>query len=268
MAKTWPYYWITAGGFFFFLAAWKTQVDGHLGFSSLATGWVLFGILILLSLFNIRKKISVLPLARNSAWWHLHTAGGFLALGAYWLHTGTFWPHGLYEQVLAFLFYAVSLTGIVGMAIQMIFPARLTQTGMEFIFERIPGEISGLRQEAKELLLACTRETGRDTLATHYLESLHWFFQRPRFVMKNIFSGRIERDWVRQQFFDLERYLNLEERGYLRKLFTLAETKRKIDFHYSLQTVLKTWLLIHLPLAASTLALVTWHLVVVHVYLL
>ena len=50
------------------------------------------------------------------------------------------------------------------------------------------------------------------------------------------------------------------------KLQTLAETKNKIDIHYALQTVMKRWLLIHVPLTVAVLMLVVWHVLLVHAY--
>ncbi len=267
MVKSWAL-WIFASVFLVFMTYRTSQADEQLEFTSPLTGWTLFSILIVLALFHLRKRLPFLPLSPSSNWLNIHTVGGFLAIGIFWLHIGTLWPDGLYEQILAFLFYASALSGIVGTLIQKIYPSRLTQSGFECIYERIPAEISELRKKAKDLLLACTHETGRDTLATHYLESLHWFFQRPRFFTSYLFGGHKGEFWVRQQFSTLEKFLNVQERGYLRKLFTLADTKRKIDLHYALQTVLKSWLMIHIPLATALMTVILWHMVVVHVYLL
>jgi len=64
----------------------------------------------------------------------------------------------------------------------------------------------------------------------------------------------------------LERFLNEKEREYLGRVYTLAEKKRKIDFHYALQTLLKTWLLVHIPLAGAVMAMVFWHLILIMVF--
>ena len=64
----------------------------------------------------------------------------------------------------------------------------------------------------------------------------------------------------------LERFLNEAERGYLDQICILADTKRKIDFHYSVQTLLKSWLLVHIPLAAAVMVMFVWHLIVIQVF--
>ena len=64
----------------------------------------------------------------------------------------------------------------------------------------------------------------------------------------------------------LERFLSEKERVYLDKVYMLAEKKRKIDFHYALQTLLKTWLLVHIPMAGAVMAMVLWHLILILVF--
>ena len=66
----------------------------------------------------------------------------------------------------------------------------------------------------------------------------------------------------------VKRYLNEAETGYLMKLQALAETKNKLDIHYALQTVMKSWLLFHLPLTLAVLMFALWHVLLVHAYAL
>ena len=68
-------------------------------------------------------------------------------------------------------------------------PRRLTRSGAEYIFERIPMEIVEIQKKAREILLTCARETRRDTLATQFLEHLDWYFQRPRFFLNHVLGG-------------------------------------------------------------------------------
>jgi len=245
---------------------WTIQIDRSLGISAFASGWILFGILAFLSLFSARKRLPFLPLASSSRWFHLHAVGGFLALFLFWLHTGGMWSQGLYGQILTALFYITSISGVGGLVIEKIYPRQLTYSGIEIIYERIPGEIAEIREEVESLILKCTEETGSSTLAEHYLETLSWYFQRPRFFMNNIFGSHLSQHWVRQQCMILERFLDKNERKYLDGIYVLAEKKRKIDFHYALQTLLKTWLLVHIPLAAAVMAMVFWHLILIQVF--
>ncbi|VAX30704.1 hypothetical protein MNBD_NITROSPINAE05-290 [hydrothermal vent metagenome] len=260
--------WVSAILILIFLLQWTNQTELKNGYPAIVTGWFFIVVLVALSLFNIRKKLSSLPLANSSTWLGLHMPGGVLAMGIFWLHTGSLWPLGVYEKFLAFLFYATFMTGVLGLLIQKSFPRRLTRSGGEYIFERIPMEIVEIQKKAKEILLTCTEETKRDTLATQFFEHLDWYFHRPRFFLNHIFGGQKGEIWVRQQCSNMELALNPQERIYLQKIFTLANTKRSLDIHYALQTILKGWSMFHLPLALTLLTLALWHLLVVYTYFL
>ena len=151
--------WLTALIIFGLLPLEARRAQISLEPAETITGWWLFGLMIFLALFNARKKLSMVPLGNAATWLLLHAVGGVLALVVYWLHTRNLWPIGSYEQLLAVLFYATVLTGVFGYLIQRFYPDRLTQTGMEIIYERIPREISELRQRAEELVLECTEKT-------------------------------------------------------------------------------------------------------------
>ncbi|MBT6717686.1 MAG: hypothetical protein HOB18_08640 [Nitrospina sp.] len=265
MKRIWGYI-VIATLFFVLIWVWTLKVDSSLNYPEFVSGGALFFIIFFLCLFNIRKRVPFLPLWPAHKWFLLHTVAGFLALSLFWLHAGVMWPNGLYVQILAFLFYLTTLSGIVGLVMEKVYPNLLTRIGLECIYERIPRDIAEIRNKAEALILECTEKTGSDTLAKHYLETLGGFFQRPRFFLNNIFGGQNAQTWVLQQCSILERFLNAAERDYLDQICALAETKRKIDFHYSLQKMLKNWLLIHVPLAAAVITMVVWHLIVIQVF--
>lgn len=232
------------------------------------TGYTLFGMMVFLFLFQSRKRLAMVPLGRAAHWTGLHAVGGLLGVGLFWLHMGKLWPQGGYEQALAALFYIVSISGVIGYGMLIIYPKRLTQRDVEVIYERIPGIIGDLRNAAEEVVLACTRDTGSDTLSRHYLETFHWFFQRPRFFFSHVVDADLEDHWVRKQSAVVARYLDAAEKPYLDKLREIAHAKTKIDFNYAVQTVMKAWLFVHVPLAAALMMLAIWHLIVVNVYAL
>lgn len=232
-----------------------------------ATGWWLFATIVALMSFNLRKKLSMVPVG-GARWWMLaHIVGGVLALGLYSLHTNEWWPQGTYEQVLAGLFWAVTISGVVGYSIQQLYPKHLVHIGQETIFERVPAEIARLRAEAEAVVLSSASDTGNATLGQHYLNTLAWFFRKPRFLLSHAALSRRSTYWLGLQTAAIERYLNDKERVYLGRLAELAEEKDRVDTHYVLQGLMKLWLVVHVPLAFAMLALVFWHVVVVHVYI-
>jgi hypothetical protein len=259
---------LAAGVVFDLLLLESDKIRISLGSAAELTGYWLFGVMVFLTLFNLRKKLSMIPLGPAAIWLALHTVGGVLALALYWLHTATIWPSGQYEQLLAALFYLTVASGIFGYVAQKIYPPRLTQSDVEVIYERIPAHIHEIREEAEALVLKCTEDTRVDTLGRHYLDTMAWFFHRPRFFASHMVGSQLGRQWVRQQDANVRRYLNEAEAEFLDKLTELAVLKNGIDLHYALQSIMKRWLLIHLPLTAALMTLAIWHLLVVNVYAL
>ena len=260
--------WVIAAAAIASFAAYSTVSQLELGRPEFLTGYVLFGLMLGLAAFNARKKLSMIPVGRAAYWLAAHVVGGVGALALYFVHTGSIWPAGGYEQAFAVVFYLTSLSGIFGFVIQRIYPRRLVQTELEIMYERIPGELAEIREKAEAAALACTEETGSDTVARHYMESMAWYFRRPRFFVNNAVGGRAAEHWLNHSYETVSRYLNDNERGHLDELDQLARYKSQIDYHYACQSIMKLWLLTHVPLAAGVLGLMFWHVVVVNVYAL
>ena len=260
--------WVVAAVTFGFLLIESRSTLSELRDPAVLTGYWLFGIMVFLVLFNLRKKLSMIPLGDASTWLLMHVVGGLLAVAIYWMHTQSVWPNGTYERVLAGLFYLTSLSGIAGYMLQRIYPPKLTQTGVEVIYERIPAYVAEIRQQAEGVVLKCTDETRLDTLGQHYLDTMAWFFGRPRFGFSHCFGSQRSSQWIRLQDANVRRYLNEEERSFLDKLTELAIQKNGVDIHHALQGVMKRWLLIHVPLSVGLITLAIWHLMVVNAYAL
>jgi hypothetical protein len=62
---------------------------------------------------------------------------------------------------------------------------------------------------------------------------------------------------------DLKRYTNEREREILDQLADLLREKRRLEFHYALQGLLKAWLFVHIPFTYSLLIFTVVHLVLV-----
>ena len=166
--------------------SWRQAQD-----ATALSGYVLVVLFVLLGLFTVRKKLAMLPAVRAAYWTAAHSVGGILAIGLYFVHTGgTIWPGGSAERLLAALFYVVSLSGLAGYALQRILPSRLTRSGVEVIYERVPAELADIRHRVEELVTEATEQHGSDTLARHYVESLAWFIRRERFFFDHLGGGR------------------------------------------------------------------------------
>ena len=248
---------------------WQSNVIMlRLGEPAILTGYTLMASMLLLGLFNSRKKLSMIPIGRGSTWLAFHVVLGIFALSLFGLHVGVFWPQGLYEQMLAGSFYMVSLSGVVGYALQRSLPRRLTQTGIEIIYERIPAELAEIRERVEVLVLECTEKSGSDTVAQHYMGTLNWYFQKPRFCLSHFVGGDAGGYWLRGPGGAARRYLNDVEKEYFDQIIALAELKSLVDRHFVCQGVMKKWLFLHIPLAVAVIALAVWHLILVNVYVI
>jgi len=232
------------------------------------SGWALLAVMAGLLAFRPRKTLAMLPLGSAAAWKRLHLALGGLAVGVYALHVPWLWPQGAYERAIALLFLGTTLSGIAGWLAQRFYPAHLNTWGREYIYERIPAELARLRRQAEEALVAAAEASGSDALVRHHAETMAWFFRRPRFLRNHMYGGRLSERWVRQQYALVYRYLGDAEKPFHATLRQLALEKCAVDAHYAVQSVLKLWLFVHLPLTGALAVLAVWHVVLVHVYVL
>lgn len=240
--------------------------DASLYQGSFFTGWVLLAVMVFLALFNLRKKITVLPLGSASTWAQLHIYAGLLVILFFAEHVGWRLPNGGLEITLYVLFVIVVLSGIIGLVLSRNLPPRLTRRGEEVIFERIPAFIAELRDEAEELVLESARDTNSSTISDFYLRHLSGFFSGPRNRLRHLTASGRARFRLLNEINNMARYLNSRESEYADRLRGLVNKKDELDFHYALNLALKAWLMIHVPITYSLLILAALHLVVVYAF--
>jgi hypothetical protein len=248
------------------LAYFSHQEMLNLSDASFVTGWILLATMISLGVFNIRKRMSALPLGRAAYWLTLHVVLGFFAVGAFLVHTNYVWPTGAYEQLLAGLFWLTAISGILGWLYQRATPRRLSRIGYEVIFERVPAEIAHLREKAEAAALGAIGSSGQPTLGRFYSESLDWFFQRPRFAVSHLLGTGAADHWLEQRILAVRRLLGSDELKALDEIEKIARLKISVDTHYAIQRSLKLWVFAHVLLTSATLSLSVWHIILVHVY--
>ena len=245
---------------------WIQQQSLELVDTVWTSGWVLLASIFLPSIFNLRKRLAAFNVGKASTWYAIHVVSGFAAIFFYILHAGFKVPTGAYEILLFTLFALVSITGIVGYVVQAILPRRMTETGEEIIYEKIPEEIYEIRNSAKSAMLAYTESSGSNLLSKHYDSALRWFFEQPRFYINHVLGGAKAPAWVRSQFEAIRRFASPDSMEHVDEIERLALHKLNVDTHFACQDVMKRWLLVHLPLAVAFLVTVVWHIILVHVY--
>jgi len=253
---------LLCGGVWF----WAQNVETVLGDPTWILGWILTASVILPSFFNLRKRLIAFNFGSASVWLTLHVASGIAAIILFVLHTDGIWPTGIYEQLMATLFAAITLTGLCGLWTQLVLPRRLTETGHEYVYEKIPGTVADLRDAARQAVKTYTEATGSELLSHHYEKSLDWYFARPRFFWNNVFGGNAAWAWANAHMIAIRRFADPLQSATIDSIENLVSTKVVVDQHYACQSVLKRWLLAHVPLSTAFLVVVAWHIVIVHVY--
>jgi hypothetical protein len=228
------------------------------------TGWLLFGLMVLLTGYNWFKKIPYLPLGRSELWLQFHIYAGLFTGVLFFLHVGGRWPTGWFELGLTILYAIVMASGVLGIFISRGWPKRLTARGGEVPFERIPVIRRELRERAEALALSTVPEAKSATVAEFYLRRVHDFFGGPRHFFSHLFEIRLPLNALQNDFTDLKRFLNERERQVAEQLVVLVRQKDSLDYQHALQLTLRLWLFIHIPITYSLMLWAIAHIVLVY----
>jgi hypothetical protein len=226
------------------------------------SGWVLMTVMIVLALYNMRKRLAFLSLGSSEAWLQVHVYAGFFAVVLFLIHLRFRIPTGWFEGTLAWLYVLVTASGIGGLFLSRVLPRRLATRGGEVIYEKIPALRHALCQQAEALALA----SGPPVMAEFYMERLHDFFHGPKYFWLHLLDSRRPLNGIVTELHELRRYLNESERATLEKLGDLVRRKDSLDYHRALQMALKLWLFVHLPLTYSLMIFSVLHVVLVFAF--
>jgi hypothetical protein len=237
---------------------WSQELPNYAHLS----GWVLLAVMVLLALYNMRKRLPFLSLGSSEAWLQIHIYMGFFTVVLFLAHLNFRLPTGWFEGTLAWLYVIVTGSGVVGLFLTRALPRRLATRGGEVIYEKIPALRNALRREAETLAVT----GGPPVIAAFYMDHLHEFFRRPKFFWAHLLDSRRPLNAIVSELNDLRRYLTEGERGTLEKLGELVRRKDGLDYHQALQATLKLWLFVHLPLTYSLMIFSALHLVLVFAF--
>ena len=233
--------------------------------SSFLTGYLLMLCIVFLAAFNLRKKITFLPVVGSAKFWmQLHIYVGISTFAIFGFHIAWHVPNGSFELLLAGLYMTVAISGVYGLYATRIFPSRLTALENEPVFERIPFFQQKLALQARSLVFqACEKS---DVLANFYTNRLAKFFEQPRSLAYLVRpSGRVRRQLI-TEIQDLDRFLAEDQRSVSRELTSLVKKRDDLDYHYVIQGRLKAWMFIHIGLTYSLLIVALLHMVLVHAF--
>jgi hypothetical protein len=234
--------------------------------SAYLSGWCLLGLMLFLTLYNIRKKLTYPPLLASSMWLQLHIYGGFLAFAVFFMHTGLELPNGPFQIGLAILAVSVLISGVIGLLLTRLIPPRLASRSEEVLFERIPTFMRELRRQAEQLVIDSVKQSETTTLADFYEQHLVDFFARPRHTWRHPVQSRGPFDQLVHELTALQRYLSAPDREFAERLGELMRAKDNLDDHHALQGALKVWLFLHIPLTYVLLLFAVVHVVLIHLF--
>jgi hypothetical protein len=202
-----------------------------------------------------RPKAWVLGTAKR--WLQAHVYLGFLALLAVLLHGGLAIPKGTQGVWLLALTVWTTATGLLGVLLQKWIPVALSENlRVEALYDRIPALVAGLVEEADALMKGTS-----DVLDRFYRTEARPLLARLRPSAAFFLDVRGGRDRALEPFRRISQFVDAAEKDKINDLMAIYVEKVELDAHYSLQGVLRRWLVLHVPPAAALMALMVVHIV-------
>ena len=229
--------------------AWGTALRDP----AMLTGWTLFALVLLLAIYGVKKALPFLPLGQSTRWMHLHSWAGFLAVAAYVMHAGVRLPTGPLETLLALSFVLVAASGIAGLALARLLPPMLRARGEPILFSRLPGLRRTLAERAAALV-APSR-----ALADHHRLHLAEWLASPDDALAHLRGSRRPLQRRLEHTEALFRYLSPDELMTARSLIDVIKQKDLLDAHHALQSALRAWTLVHIPVTGALVLLAAAH---------
>jgi hypothetical protein len=195
------------------------------------------------------------PLGTAKAWLQLHVYLGVLAFIGVLAHAGFRWPGGLLGWSLLVLSVWVTVSGLVGVWLQKWLPLAMAEgLRVEALYEAIPGLVSHLLQEADTRVAGASEVLGRfyQTEVRGGLAVLDpsWGY---------LLDVRAGRERVLEPFKRVTPFVEEAEKEIVDDLATIRLEKMELDVQYTLQGVLRHWLVLHVPPAVVLMALLVVH---------
>ena len=227
-------------------------------------GGMFFGILAGLLFINAglypwRRRLQARPLGTVQRWLHLHVYGSALGLGFVFLHIGFTLPSGVIGWLLLLLSIWTVGGGLAGVWLQRIGPLILARrVAVEPIYERIPEMTQRLAAEA-DLVAARAPEA----LGKAYAARIRPRLIEPKASLGSILGASpIEGEMLRT-LSEVRALLAEGDRSKLGELEVIIRDKVALDTHFSVQRVLRSWLILHVPPAMLLLGFLAVHVIAV-----
>jgi hypothetical protein len=195
-------------------------------------------------------------------WIQAHVYLGFIAFVAVLIHEDFRWPRGLMGVWLFVLTLWATLSGLLGVLLQKWIPAALSENlRVEALYERIPELIHELRMEADKMM-----EGTSDVLNRFYQTDVRPLLVRVSPSWGFFLDLRGGRDRALEPFRRISQFLEPAEQAKVNDLMAIFIEKVELDAQYSMQRILRRWLVLHVPPAAILMALLFVHILAWVIY--
>jgi len=230
------------------------------------SGGLLLSAVVFLAAYNLRKKLTFLPLGSSATWLKVHLYVGVGAVWLFLLHTSFRIPNGMLETCLAALYLLVTASGLHGLYLTRTIPGRLAALGDEVIWERIPGLRRQVAERAQELVLAARADSSAGVVTDIYSRLLFRFFEGARGWRYYLRPTSTLRRQLLTELDEAKRYLGERQQKLVEKLAALTARKDDLDYHDALQGWLKCWLFAHIGGTYALLLFAGFHAVLAHAF--
>lgn len=231
------------------LRPWSPKRGMGLAFGALAAA------LFVLEMLYPARRPNARPLGGAMAWLQLHVYAGGIALVAALVHTGFRAPAGRLGWWLLALSCWTVATGLLGVWLQKWIPASLAEgLRVEAIYERIPGLVEQLRDEADRLVQGAS-----DVLERFYRTEVRAPLSAVHHSWAFLLDVRGGRERALEPFRRVAQFVDPGERQRVLDLMSIYTEKMELDAHYSLQGILRGWLVLHVPAAGLLIGLLAVH---------
>jgi hypothetical protein len=249
------------------IVAIELLYDMSLRDSAFMNGWVLFAAMVVLALFNARKKLNIVPMVVPTAiWLQVHVYLGCLCLLLFLLHTDFALPTGTFEIMLWGIYMALTLSGLIGLLFSRILPHRISARGERVLFERIPVLRAQIAAQVQDLAMASVAEAKGSSIADFYVAELGPYLQRPRHLLGHLLGANRPERRLHVAIRERERYLDDRGRQILEEIDRLVTAKADLDYQYAMQLTMKSWLFFHLPLSYAVMLFTLAHVMIVYAF--
>jgi hypothetical protein len=236
-----------AGAFF---APWSPKRGPGLAFGIVAA--LVFGFEMAYPWRRSRAR----PLGTAQRWLQAHVYLGALAFLAVLIHAGFRLPGGAMGWALLLLSGWTTATGLAGVWLQKWLPAVMAEgLRVEALYERIPSLVEHLLGEADALMAGTS-----DVLERFYRNEVRVRLATVEPSWAFLLDVRAGRESALEPFRRMSAFVDPAEKGLVDDLSMIRMEKMDLDVHYSLQGILRRWLVVHVPPAALLMALLAVHI--------